>query len=105
MSVPPQYLPEADFRVDTGVLQIGEDWPGYFMRGDFAIPLATSLTRLMSAAPDTDPTIARLDAQRLVDLTISLCRTHELHSPRERLIAAARAAGEIFMHRFVEGTR
>lgn len=30
-------------RQDTGPLKIGQDWPGYFMRGDEAIGTATVL--------------------------------------------------------------
>jgi hypothetical protein len=35
-------LPAQDDRVETGPVQFGEDWPGFFIRGDnvFAIRLA-----------------------------------------------------------------
>lgn len=38
-----QKLPQADYRVDTGPLQIGNDWPGYFFRGDETFNIVTSL--------------------------------------------------------------
>jgi hypothetical protein len=62
MSARVQYLPEADDRIETGVLQVGEDWPGYFMRGDFAIPLAATLMRIMRGDASADP---RLPASTL----------------------------------------
>lgn len=33
--------PEGGGRVETGALQIGNDWPGVFIRGDEAIGLVT----------------------------------------------------------------
>jgi hypothetical protein len=36
-------LPEQDIRVETGVTQFGDDWPGVFIRGDDAFAFALYL--------------------------------------------------------------
>lgn len=52
-------------RVETGPLQIDDDWPGYFIRGDDAFALALDLERAVSAMRDSDdPT----DAFALINL-------------------------------------
>jgi hypothetical protein len=33
-------MPEGVTRVETGPLQFGDDWPGYFLRGDSALGLS-----------------------------------------------------------------
>jgi len=33
-------------RVETGVVRFGEDWPGYFLRGDDALSLQARLARV-----------------------------------------------------------
>jgi hypothetical protein len=43
-----QRLLECLLRVDTGVVQFGDDWPGMFFRGDEAIGKASEL-RLLAA--------------------------------------------------------
>ncbi len=35
-------------RPETGVLRFGDDWPGYFMRGDSAVAFAIRLESVMS---------------------------------------------------------
>lgn len=35
-------MPDGD-RVDTGPMQFGGDWPGIFMRGDYACPMGMML--------------------------------------------------------------
>ena len=46
-----QKLPEAPFRVDTGAVQFGADWPGVFFRGDNAAGISD---RLRMIAQKTD---------------------------------------------------
>ena len=38
-----QQLPQQEHRVETGVVQFGDDWPGIFIRGDNAFPMALAL--------------------------------------------------------------
>lgn len=47
-------LPAQPARVETGPLQFGDDWPGYFIRGDEAIALASSIEWLASGIKDMD---------------------------------------------------
>lgn len=47
-----QKVPDPGFRVDSGPLQFGDDWPGVFFRGDDAGPKAdifNALARVMRA--------------------------------------------------------
>jgi hypothetical protein len=36
-------------RIESGVLQFGDDWPGVFFRGDTALGFANSLQRVIEA--------------------------------------------------------
>ncbi len=36
-------------RMESGVVQFGEDWPGLFLRGDSALVLGTALTDLLGS--------------------------------------------------------
>lgn len=40
-------FPSESNRVETGVVQFGEDWPGIFIRGDDAMKFISGLTALM----------------------------------------------------------
>lgn len=54
-----RHLPSVVDRVETGSVQFGDDWPGFFLRGDNAADLAIVLQQIVS-----DPTnpIARVQA-------------------------------------------
>lgn len=41
-----RYLPQQDKRVETGVTQFGDDWPGVFIRGDSAMHYGMTLAWL-----------------------------------------------------------
>jgi hypothetical protein len=41
-------------RMETGPLQIGEDWPGIFIRGDEAIGLALRIDFHLAAHPNCE---------------------------------------------------
>ena len=43
-------------RVESGVLQFGEDWPGVFFRGDSACHIGATLAGFVSAALDDGKT-------------------------------------------------
>lgn len=43
-------LPEVEDRVETGVVQFGDDWPGVFIRGDNALHYAENLRRVIQIA-------------------------------------------------------
>jgi hypothetical protein len=36
-------------RVETGVVRFGQDWPGYFLRGDDALSLQARLRRVLAS--------------------------------------------------------
>jgi len=40
-------LPPQEERVETGAVRFGDDWPGYFMRGDNAMFFAIALDRYL----------------------------------------------------------
>lgn len=42
-------------RLETGVVQCGDDWPGIFIRGDDAFFLLQSITHVLAAMP-SEPT-------------------------------------------------
>lgn len=48
-----RYLPEPTVRVETGVTQFGEDWPGVFIRGDDAFHYASHLDLFMKNPENT----------------------------------------------------
>jgi len=50
-------------RVETGVVQFGNDWPGLFIRGDNALGYALALDSVKSDNP-----IAELKLQELAEL-------------------------------------
>lgn len=52
MSVEPRKLTEQEERVETGVIQFGDDWPGVFIRGDNAFYLAVHLLGLIKHSED-----------------------------------------------------
>lgn len=40
-------VPAQEERVETGVVRFGDDWPGYFMRGDNAMGFAITLKQYL----------------------------------------------------------
>ena len=44
--------PEDISRVETGPVQFGDDWPGYFMRGDNAFALSMAIKSLLHGEED-----------------------------------------------------
>jgi len=42
-------------RMETGLVQWGEDWPGVFIRGDNAMNYSYALRRVLDAATHTKP--------------------------------------------------
>ena len=57
--------PSSGSRVETGVVQFGDDWPGVFLRGDNAAYFGMALEQLLNGA--TDP-ITRNTLSGLCDL-------------------------------------
>lgn len=45
-------LPEDQGRVETGPLQVNDDWPGVFIRGDSAFHYALQLTQVIDVLKD-----------------------------------------------------
>jgi len=43
-----QQMPKVEPRVETGAVQFGDDWPGYFIRGDGACYLAICINSVLS---------------------------------------------------------
>lgn len=46
-----QKVPAMEKRPETGVMQFGDDWPGYFIRGDVAIWYGRNLKSLLKNLP------------------------------------------------------
>jgi hypothetical protein len=51
--------------VPTGALQFKDDWPGLFVRGDVAIPLAQGIRQLKQRLQDNEDVIISLALHRL----------------------------------------
>lgn len=48
----PKPLPKSEGRPETGVMQFGSDWPGVFLRGDYAGPMGFCLGRILDDHPE-----------------------------------------------------
>lgn len=46
--------PDVKDRIETGALQINNDWPGLFIRGDDALYLATCIDGLLEVLSEED---------------------------------------------------
>jgi hypothetical protein len=53
-------LPPQAGRVDTGVVQFGNDWPGIFVRGDAAIGASNMLRGVAESVPRYKNELLRL---------------------------------------------
>lgn len=42
-------------RIESGPIQIGDDWPGIFMRGDYALPTAYYLSIILQEYEKSNP--------------------------------------------------
>lgn len=60
-------------RVETGAIRFGEDWPGVFLRGDYALPMAQYLTIALDAL-----TMSKPDCDRTYGEQVSMRRLEEL---------------------------
>ena len=47
-----RHLPEQHKRIETGVTQFGDDWPGVFIRGDCAFGYAMYLRNFLNNEDD-----------------------------------------------------
>lgn len=65
-------LPACTPRVDSGVVQFGDDWPGLFLRGDRALLMAQVLTRVFERLPSTNDVMSEFDRGAILGLA-SLC--------------------------------
>lgn len=74
-------LPHEGPRVETGPLQIGDDWPGIFIRGDNAMHYAMRLSIALDHGIDCDPLNKAILA--------SLARLLASCAVRQHLLAAA----------------
>lgn len=61
-------------RIETGVLQFNDDWPGVFIRGDNAINYAIHLGALLEL--DNTHSISKSVLKSLVDLLSSCAIVH-----------------------------
>ena len=70
-------LPAQGERVETGPLQIGDDWPGVFMRGDYAGPMAMYLHAVLDdIRAGRAPNIINMACLEGLELTLQSCRVH-----------------------------
>lgn len=61
---------DRDQRIETGVLQINEDWPGIFIRGDNAFGYAMEIKMILNSKDDIDPFI-KINLENLYNLLMS----------------------------------
>jgi hypothetical protein len=71
-------------RVETGPLQINEDWPGIFIRGDNAAYLAYTLNSALDNLNDNIQPIQKITLQQFVNLLTS-CNVGNLREQNEAL--------------------
>ena len=64
-------------RMETGPLQLGDDWPGYFIRGDEALGEASSMKVLADAIERGDAAVIKSAPTYLRNLASNLesCRS------------------------------
>jgi hypothetical protein len=61
-------LPAQKERVETGVVQSGDDWPGYFLRGDTAMYVANVLAAIpLPQGDEVGDKIARHFMQNFIE--------------------------------------
>ena len=64
-------------RLETGPIQLGDDWPGVFIRGDDAIGYTTALRRVVHRLVEFDDDgLGVVKLAELVDLLASCRITH-----------------------------
>ena len=61
-------VPEKNSRVETGVIQFGDDWPGVFIRGDHAGHYAFLLEVILEQPQMADEQITRMSLSKLCEL-------------------------------------
>lgn len=87
-----QRLPAQEKRVETGVVQFGEDWPGVFIRGDNAGYYAMALKDILARTPLDffDKTALKGLQQLLAEAVVGPAR--EVVQPDQALASMAKAA-------------
>jgi len=66
-------------RIETGVVQCGDDWPGIFIRGDTAFALASALRHVLAAVPEAPDFYTKLSASQ-VDGFVKLLMRSNTHA-------------------------
>jgi hypothetical protein len=64
-------------RLETGPLKIGNDWTGYFFRGDEAMSLAGQLQALADCMDRGDECVVPVIPKRLREIAAELLRVNE----------------------------
>jgi hypothetical protein len=64
-------------RVSTGALQVGNDWPGVFIRGDEALALASDIEGCLNAFLDSDPALVK---KMLMGRVVEILRSCDVRS-------------------------
>lgn len=72
-----QKLSEVKGRIETGALQLGEDWPGVFIRGDEALGMAGLMNALADAIARGDDIVIKSAPAILRELAkmLEACRS------------------------------
>lgn len=66
-------MSKPDKRPETGVIQFGGDWPGVFLRGDYAIPMAMCLGQVLEAFEKTEGMFIQKRALHDLQKLLSSC--------------------------------
>ena len=67
-------LPDGSTRMESGVLQFGDDWPGVFLRGDEALCLSFMLEQAADAVAANGDIIS-MNMLRSAAKALSKCKT------------------------------
>ena len=73
------HLPPVANRVESGAIQFGDDWPGYFMRGDDACYMAMCIKMTLDRLPHDD-----IYSRQLRDLVDRITQNTDLTSNASR---------------------
>jgi len=63
-----RHLPREEKRVETGAIQFGDDWRGYFLRGDAALNIAMQIGILQEEIKSDNKSTSMILALQVLDI-------------------------------------
>ena len=76
-------MPEGMTRMESGPIAFGDDWPGYFLRGDDAFALLSTLGTALAIFQDTeDWALLRIRIGRAMERLRQCILTNDIEEPK-----------------------